>query len=125
MSVMVNVEELGALVRAKRGRLGLRAAAQEIGSVSPSTLSRVELGRVPDLDTFMRICRWLGVPPDRFVVGGVPVKESDSTGAVIAAHLRADRTLDPKTADALATMIQLAYDSAKTEPPPDRETSPS
>ena len=125
MSVMVNVEELGALVRAKRGRLGLRATAREIGGVSPSTLSRVELGKVPDLDTFMRICRWLGVPSDRFMVGGVPVQESASMGAVIAAHLRADRTLDPKTADALATMIQLAYESGKTEPPPEDETGSS
>jgi hypothetical protein len=34
------------------------------------------------------------------------------TPKLIAAHLRADRTLDPATADALAKTIQLAYDAA-------------
>jgi hypothetical protein len=57
------------------------------------------------------------------MVGGVPAQEPASTGAVIAAHLRADRTLDPKTADALATMIQLAYESGKTEERSDETSS--
>jgi hypothetical protein len=36
-----------------------------------------------------------------------------STPEMIVAHLRADRTLDPHTAEALSTMIRLAYEAAE------------
>jgi transcriptional regulator with XRE-family HTH domain len=111
MPDVIDVRELGTLIKAKRGPLGLRAAAKEIGEVSPSTLSRVEQGQIPDLDTYVRICQWLGVSPEKFVSASKQ-RESPDTPDIIAAHLRADRTLDPKTADALATMVRLAYQSA-------------
>jgi N-acyl-D-aspartate/D-glutamate deacylase len=38
---------------------------------------------------------------------------SVSTPEMIVAHLRADRTLDPHTAEALSTMIRLAYEAAE------------
>ena len=56
MSVGVDTAKLSAMVRAKRGSMGLRAAAEEIGDISASTLSRIEQGRIPDLDTFFRLC---------------------------------------------------------------------
>lgn len=118
MAHQVNLTEFAAMVRTKRGRSGLRAVAEEIGGVSPSTLSRIEQGKVPDLDTFIRICRWLGVSPEHFMTAnGGPVGAVDHTTAdpaeKIAVHLRADRTLDPRTADALVQMIRLAYDAAQ------------
>lgn len=119
MDIEVNIRELAAHVRAKRGTRGLRAVAQEIGGVSASTLSRVEQGKVPDLDTFARLCRWLGVSPNQFMPtmpaptegGALAAPPGLSTPEVISAHLRADRTLTPETADALATMIRLAYEA--------------
>jgi transcriptional regulator with XRE-family HTH domain len=120
MSSEINIRELGALLHAKRGVKGLRAVAKEItekyGPVSSSTLSRVEQGNVPDLDTFVRICRWLEIPTERLMYGSTQSKPShrqQDTAEVIKAHLRADRTLDPNTADALMKMIQLVYDAAK------------
>ena len=115
MSTQVNIRELGALIKAKRGSRGLREVAIEIGKVSASTLSRVEQGKIPDLDTFMLLCKWLQVSPNQFMKDNAKIgaAESDtSTSELITAHLRADRTLDPKTADALAKMIQLAYSAA-------------
>jgi transcriptional regulator with XRE-family HTH domain len=119
MNETVDIRRLAALLKAKRGRRGLREVAAEIGDVSASTLSRVELGKVPDLDTFVRICQWLSVPPDQFF----PARAQQEAGAeaqavrgmstpeIITAHLRADRELAPETADALATMIRLAYNA--------------
>lgn len=113
MSSEVDVQALAAMVRAKRGGLGLRAAAREIGEISASTLSRVEQGNVPDLDTFVRLCRWLGVESQQFYVHtGNKVPERPSTPETIEAHLRADRALDPETADAMARMIRLLYSAA-------------
>jgi transcriptional regulator with XRE-family HTH domain len=53
---------LGAMVREKRGTRKLRDVAAEIG-IGPATLMRVEAGRIPDVGTFGKICRWLGVDP--------------------------------------------------------------
>ena len=116
MDSKVNMAELAALLKARRGTRGLRAIAEEIGGVSASTLSRVEQGKLPDLETFIRLCRWLGVSPDRFIPG-LQETPNDTPAApqtkrdIITAHLRTDRTLDPKTAEALVAMIQLAYDA--------------
>jgi transcriptional regulator with XRE-family HTH domain len=117
MSTQVNVRELGALIRAKRGTLGLRATAKEVGEVSASTLSRIEQGKVPDLDTFMKICKWLDVSPEKFMPndsrGLKEERQSNNTPQIIAAQFRADQTLDPATADALTKLIQMAYENAK------------
>ena len=122
MSTLVNIAELAALLRVKRGKRGLRSTAEEIGGVSASTLSRVEQGKLPDLETFLRLCQWLDVSPKRFMLDDDTARdvshrlqdedEQPSTLEVVTAHLRADRTLDPETAKALATMIRLAYEAA-------------
>lgn len=116
---------LAAMVIAKRADRGLRATATEIGGVSASTLSRVEQGKVPDLDTFLRLCRWLGVSPDEFTENPPTTVAEDSGQRVdiIAAHLRADRTLDRATARALERMVRLAYQAAAANglPPGDSE----
>ena len=100
----------GLLARKRAGRT-LRVLAGEIGEVSASTLSRIEKGNVPDLDTFVRICRWLGCSPQDFLSDSSPPSPTLQTPThdVVCAHLRADRTLPPETARALVTMIQLAY----------------
>lgn len=117
MNDEIDIHKLAALVRTKRGKRGLRETAQEIGGISISTLSRVELGKIPDLATFLRLCRWLGVPAEQFAPEAAPGNAQEpaptvSTPEMIVAHLRADRTLDPHTAEALSTMIRLAYEAA-------------
>ena len=121
MPADIHIRELAAMLKAKRGTRSLRTLAQEIskeiGKVSASTLSRIEQGNVPDLDTFTALCRWLEVPMER-LMGPPDIKlrkaaSEVSTSEIIKAHLRADKTLDPSTAEALVQMIQLAYDSAR------------
>ena len=112
MDAEVDIRELAAMVAAKRGKRSLRSVVDEIGDVSISTLSRVEQGNVPDLNTFMLLCRWLGVSADRFRTVAFSGAASENQAERITAHLRADRTLAPETAEALATMIKLAYEAA-------------
>ncbi|MGH7468018.1 MAG: helix-turn-helix domain-containing protein [Longimicrobiales bacterium] len=116
MSSALDVQKLAALIRTKRGKKGLRETADEIGGVSASTLSRIEAGRVPDLDTFAAICKWLHVSPNELLMGGSSLKRAAvNTPAAeeIEVILRADRELPAETADALVTMIRLAYQQAK------------
>ena len=92
-------------VRDQRGAAGVRAAAHEIG-VSPATLSRVEAGRLPDLETFAKFCRWLGADPSEFLDLPASSPHADVEGVV--AHFKTDRELKPATTQALAVMVQLA-----------------
>jgi|SRR5579859_774691 len=110
MKSEIDIRELAEQIKAKRGKRPLRAIAEEIGGVSASTLSRIEQGKVPDLDTFIRICRWLGVAADHFTFAAKDTSagESYSQPETVSVHLRADRTLDAKTAKSIVNMIQLA-----------------
>jgi len=111
MSQEIDLKRLAVLIAKKRNGRPLREVAEEIGGVSAPTLSRVEKGNLPDLETFMKLCRWLNVSPDDFqkVQRGKNDAADISSPERICAYLRADRTLPPETAKALTTMIELAY----------------
>ena len=99
---------LGKMVRDKRGARHLREAAKEI-RISPPTLMRIESGRVPDVETFGKVCRWLGTDPGDFLgfdpVGDRPSRASTDPPVQISAHFRIDRLPLPETASALARML--------------------
>ena len=102
------LSNIGQLLRERRGDRGIREVAREM-AVSPATLSRVENGRLPDLETFSKLCRWLGIDPGE-VLGckGTLRSVGSPEESVIAAHLRADRTQSQEVAQALAEMILAA-----------------
>ena len=81
---------------------------------------RIEEGRIPDLQTFAKVCRWLERDPGEFL--GVATERSTSDR--VTAHFRVDRALDKKTAEALAAMVVLAAEQQEEppEPPPDVDT---
>jgi transcriptional regulator with XRE-family HTH domain len=108
MANYLDMEKLASLVRCKRLDRGLREVSKEIGTVSPSTISRVENGKVPDIDTFLTLCDWLDVSPaDLF--GNDQVRDIESTPDRIEFLLQSDPTLDPAIANALALLIKAAY----------------
>lgn len=118
MSVQLDTDKLAAMVKSKRAGRGLRAVAHEIGDVSASTLSRIEQGSVPDVNTFLLLCNWLSVPTDTFTIADedAATPETATAGSdKIVAHLRADRILPKATAQALIEMIQLAYRQVNQE----------
>ena len=101
--VKVTLQNLGTVVREKRGSRGLRAVASEIGTSAP-TLSRIESGKMPDLQTFGKLCRWLELDPAALLdVNAQPATTAPSNMAI--AHLKASREIDPNTARALANAI--------------------
>ena len=106
----INVQSLAQMIKSKRSDRGLRETAKEIGGISVSTLSRVENGNLPDMDTYMKLCKWLDVPFDFFASETL---SSDSKKNVVVANLRADKTLSPDMAEALIKMIDLAYANVK------------
>ncbi|MBL7738483.1 MAG: helix-turn-helix transcriptional regulator [Chitinophagaceae bacterium] len=106
----INIDALSKMIKSKRGDRGLREVAKEIGGVSVSTLSRVENGNLPDIDTYMKLCKWLEVSIDFFTTG---TKGGDSKKQMVVANLRADKTLPKDISEALIKMINLAYSNVK------------
>jgi transcriptional regulator with XRE-family HTH domain len=104
------LESLGVLVREKRGSHKLRETAKVIG-IGPATLMRVESGRIPDVETFGKLCRWLRIDPKEFL--GFDAREAsksptDSHVSVFTAHLKTEKTPKKETVQALAQMILIA-----------------
>lgn len=92
----MEIEQLAPMVIRRRGNMGIRAAAREIG-VSPTTLSRIEKGHVPDVGTLNKICEWLGEESTMFTgLGGLQIAFKNK------------KTTPPKTAQAMTNLIQKA-----------------
>lgn len=108
MESTLNTELLASMLKNKRGERGLRAVAEEIKGVSFTTLSRIEQGKVPDVDTFIRICKWLNESTETFIINQTTTKAL-STREHVVAHLRADRELSKDTLNALIKVIDMAY----------------
>lgn len=100
----ITLQTLGRKLIDKRGVRGVRETAKEIG-ISHGTLSRLERGYLPDLETFGKVCRWLGVDPGE-VLGTQPASRSTIK---VAVHCRKTQALAPETAHALAQMIIAAH----------------
>jgi len=98
----ITLQNIGTVLRDKRGGRGIREVSKEIG-VSPSTLSRIECGKLPDLDTFVKICKWLSIDPGEVL--GHKTQEQKTAGRYIFAHFRAERNLNSETASALSELI--------------------
>ncbi len=109
MRSSIDTSMLAEMIKSKRRGAGLRQLSSEIG-ISPSTLSRIEQGNLPDIETYLTLCNWLEVSPEFFTQAGGN-KENIKAGVI--SHLRADKSLRPETAEALIQMINLAYESVQ------------
>ena len=104
----LDIERLAALVRNKRGTRGLREASAEIGNVSPSTLSRVENGSMPDMETFIALCDWLQVRPGDLFLTDHEQQQLDNAEEIVILIL-GDKNLQPDTAYTLAQIVRATY----------------
>jgi transcriptional regulator with XRE-family HTH domain len=100
----ITLKNIGAALRNERGEKGLRQTAQEIG-ISPATLSRVEGGKLPDIDTFKKICVWMEVDAGE-VLGAKAEKKSEYSAPMV--HLKIKKNISEKAAKSLSAMILAA-----------------
>ncbi len=103
MSDSLSLRSLGRLVTRKRGKVGIRATAREIG-VSPATLSRVENGQLPDLQNFTKLCQWLELDPSSIL----SLSTEGHRLPTAAVHFRSRQTMSVETAAALQDLILAA-----------------
>ena len=113
----LNVEALVAALDSKRRAKGLswRQLAKRTG-VGQSTLTRMQQGKRPDVDTFASLLQWLGMPAEDFLIaeGSKSKKASEPHPvAMLSAQLRAKKELSPKALQAVEELIQAAYKLGK------------
>ena len=106
----ISLETLIAQLKEKRGAQGIRATADQIG-VSPATLSRVERGNLPDLETFRKICAWVGVDPG-VVLGFRPATDAKP---IVRVHFKKEAAVSQETAQALSELILKAQEQMQEE----------
>ncbi len=113
MESTLNSELLASMMKSKRGKQGLRETATEIGDISAPTLSRIEQGNLPDVETFIKICKWLNVSTDTFVSGDKVTQKQLSEKDKIVYQLRSSQELDSDTISAMVTMVDIAFTKLK------------
>jgi len=112
----ITLQTLGRKIIDKRGEKGIRETAKIIG-ISHGTLSRLERGHLPDLETFAKVCKWLRIDPAE-VLG---VSHQRRTAPSAAVHCRKDQVLAPATAQALAHLILAAHRAVMLMDEPGRD----
>lgn len=99
----VKIELLAQRILQRRNGKGIREAARDVG-ISPATLSRVENKKIPDLETFGKICSWLGEDPASFL--GLVATNPSATRAQV--HFKKEVAIRSDSAIALSQMIMSA-----------------
>lgn len=107
----IRIDQLAARIQAHRAGKGIREAAREVG-VSPATLSRVENGKVPDLATFSKVCKWLNEDPALYL-GIQPSSTSRTQTARV--HFKKGVAIRKDSARALGEMILKAQQAILEE----------
>jgi len=100
----IKIERLAERIQEKRAGKGIREASSEVG-VSPATLSRVENGKIPDLETFSKVCRWLGEDPAIYL-GMAP--QTPSSVPTARVHFKKGAAIKKDSAKALGELILAA-----------------
>ena len=94
----------------RQRELSWREVAHQAG-VGPSTLSRMAQGHRPDVDSFVALVQWLGMPAEQFMrggAGGAGQSQATAPAQAVASLLRADKNLDPDSAAAIDDILQAA-----------------
>ena len=115
MHYELDSQKLAVMIRQQRAGRSLREIANELVDVSASTICRLEAGKSPDINVFLRICRWLKVQPEVFfrpaadaITPVLPVPASYSQGQIIDL-IRTDASLSPVVANVLMALVAGAY----------------
>jgi transcriptional regulator with XRE-family HTH domain len=110
----LDIVKFSRLLQEHRGDKGIRAFARELGT-SPATLSRIESGKLPDLETFEKLCLALEIDPSEILEVGEMRKSEPATSGVVATtavHFRSDAQYSVDAARDLAELILAAQDFA-------------
>ena len=104
------------LLTDKRGECGVREFSKRIG-ISAATLSRIERGKLPDLETFTKLCAYLELDPAEVL--DIEPKQAVAPRQKLAVqapavHFKADAQMDIEAAKDFAELILAAQAFAQS-----------
>jgi transcriptional regulator with XRE-family HTH domain len=112
---LIHLDALVAALDAERQskQISWRQLAKEAG-VSPSTLTRMQQGKSPDVNTFSALTQWLNIPAERFYADQ-PHREArhEDPMAVISTLLRSKKKMNAKAVAALQELVTAAFKLSK------------
>ena len=109
----VDVRLLGQhLHRVRKEKKKRLTQVSDATGVSVATLSRIERGgsQGVDANTLIALCDWMKASIELFKEKPGIAWKVPNTPDKVELHLRADKNLDPGTADALSTLFRTAYE---------------
>lgn len=105
---------LTALIKAKQKKRSLREISREIGDVSPSTLSRIGKGEMPDIYTLMWLCDWLEISPNEIIREASNESNTISPFSEVIVKLHQIKELDERFINALLELIYVMVEKYRT-----------
>ncbi len=110
MTENFDTEAFRAALDSQRLAMGMtwKEVAAEAG-VSASTLTRMSQGKGPDIDGLGALLRWSGLRAEMFIPAKGSKKKEAEPIAQITAVLRADKSLNRKSAEAIEEILKAAY----------------
>lgn len=110
----LDVASLVAALNAQREARGIswRKLATEAG-VNPSSLTRMQQGKLPDVNTFTALTHWLRMPAEEFMTGSTEGRAKPHPLAVASTLLRGKREMTPEALKALDELVQAAFKLSK------------
>src|SRR5947209_1432090 len=109
MASKLDIDALVAALDARRKaeKLSWRELAKR-ARVSPSTLSRMQQGKRPDVDTFAALLGWLNMPAENFLSESLNSKKPHPLSAV-SSLLRGKKEMSPQAEEALNELVEAAF----------------
>jgi len=112
---LIDVDAMIAALDSERRakNLSWRQIAKSAG-VSPSTLTRMQQGKSPDVNTFTALSRWLNIPAEKFYMDKLrPIQGTQDPMAVVSTLLRGHKKMNPKALAALQELVNAAFKLSK------------
>jgi transcriptional regulator with XRE-family HTH domain len=112
---LIDVDAMIAALDSERRakNLSWRQIAKATG-VSPSTLTRMQQGKSPDVNTFTALSRWLNIPAEKFYTDkSRTIHTTEDPMAVVSTLLRGQKKMNPKALAALQELVNAAFRLSK------------
>jgi transcriptional regulator with XRE-family HTH domain len=111
---VLQLDDLVAALDSERQAKGIswRQLAIE-AEVGPSTLTRMQQGKSPDVNTFSALTTWLNIPAERFYAEQGARAAKDAPMAVVSTLLRGKKKMSPKAVKALTELVSAAVKLSK------------
>lgn len=105
--IIIDLDKISNAIKKNKKGLSYRKVG-ELSGLTAGTIEKIEKQKsLPRLPTYILLCKWLKVDFDFFIKDAAKPKASNKSNAIQS--LKSDPLLDPKRANAIIEIIEMAY----------------